>query len=1417
VSGGGKNATSTQAVSIPPSVLAQYNSVNNQAQQTAQTPFQKYSGEFVAPVNSTQASGIAGTSVAANEAQPAFTSAMTGLNAAQSATAPVNADALGKTSAASSLNGAAVNNFLSPYLSDVLGSTEAIQNQENQQQQAGQLGTAISSGAFGGDRTGIAAANLAQQQQLANNQTIAGIANQGFNTALGAAQTEQGLGLQGAAQEAAIGQTAYGEGANTATQTAALGAGAQNAALQGAQAQIGAGTVEQQTQQAKDTALYNQFLQQQSYPFQVDQFLANIAEGTGALSGSTTTTTQPGGFFSDKRLKHDIKKVGKTYDGQEIYSYKMHGDPRTHIGLIAQKVEKKHPEAVGLAGGFKTVDYGKATEEAANRGHFAPGGVVPYSNAPDSLMGYSRNGPQKAHGEQNYRHIEKVHVKFPNGDSIVDGMSGINKAHAVERARRNWSGADITPLGKISSDEALNPSTFENRGHFAEGGTPGGVAGGRKPVTGTIAEAAHTDFMDGMPVNDVLNKWAAKGYHRDHVLAGIKEHMASIGQAKFASGGLVPRMAYAGGGPSIVDPSDLSAILQAQQQMYAPYSGGASGVYGGEGGTVPRGGSSRVPAPSGAHPSLVVAQGSPQPAPSGASNTSQAIGLGEKGYGLYKKFSGPSGGGVSPATQAAAVNEGPAAPAAGVAPVAPAADTAAAAEGPAADVGATTAADAAGTAAAGAGDAAIGAAAGDAAGAGAADAAAALAAEYAAADVAAAAVIAAKRGGRIGLGAGGSPYSGIAADDPYSSAGGSLDIPSDPNSYSLKTAGALKKVPTGFQDIMNMSNINNMGSMTGSMFSNTALARGGLAGSRHGFSEGGPPDDADPVMDPDMDSKPTAVPSNGGISGWWDRNKGNVLPILSGLAAAGTAKTVHPGVALAAGLEAAAGNYVPTQQGLASAAQTQATTKGIDIQNKIQQMKANAAKDYLAPTSANSLAAPQQAAQSIADQYRKKYFVQPGYTPDEQAAMQKAIKASIVLGDAPVKSIQQAHENRVLSSTAANQNQAQDEADQLYQTATQSADPAARQSALVQYNALHQWTGDKYADQAGLLRNSRTGQPPIGIAAQSLTPMQAFETWRTLAGPTDTGAPARIPFTTWAKENGINIPQGWIAPGTDLGAAPTTAPAATAPSAPAANAAPPGSAPTARAARPTSVTATPPVDFGSSPSKPSWLTDPHHIMTDEEKPIASGYAAAENSLREEANGLRETQMQQVAVQRMLNQLPNAKLGPGTQDLASVQKVLGNLTGSQFTSWVDSNPAAYDILAKGLGNQALDTTLSKLRSEGAQVRLGQGESNLILNKLSASPEMAKSAVQSLLNWQNQQLSYEADRQNAIPSYLAQGKDARVFNHEYAQIRPLQSAVSTDAPPATSLRRPGQTSAPVTATGPKGERYVLDPVENKWVLK
>jgi len=357
-------------------------------------------------------------------AAPLQTAAAQNIAGAQAAAQPYQGMATGFGLAGArqiAPGGLNVGAYMSPYTEAVAQPTYQALRQQQEQERQRMLGEQIRGGAFGGDRGRIAQANLAQQQNLATAQALGNIYQQGYGQALGAAQQQQGVALQAeqanrqAQQQAAnqflgIGQQAFGQGAQTAQQQAALaqqlfgqgaqaaqtqqalgqglygigagvsqglaglGTGAQQAALQGGQAQLAAGTVEQQTQQAQNQALYNQFLQQQGYPFQVAQFLANIAMGTGALSGSTTTTTQPSSFFSDERLKHDIEPIGKTFDGQDIVRFKYKGEPGTRIGLVAQDVEKKHPEAVGLAGGYKTVDYDAATDEAAARAPKAYGG-----------------------------------------------------------------------------------------------------------------------------------------------------------------------------------------------------------------------------------------------------------------------------------------------------------------------------------------------------------------------------------------------------------------------------------------------------------------------------------------------------------------------------------------------------------------------------------------------------------------------------------------------------------------------------------------------------------------------------------------------------------------------------------------------------------------------------------------------------------------------------------------------------------------------------------------------------------------------------------------------------------------------------------------------------------------------------------
>jgi len=79
---------------------------------------------------------------------------------------------------------------------------------------------------------------------------------------------------------------------------------------------------------------------------------AGMMEMFGKIGGAALPL-----MFSDRRLKTDIKKVGKTGEGLPIYTYKYKGDNKTQMGVMAQDVEKKTPKAVQEVGGFKAVNY----------------------------------------------------------------------------------------------------------------------------------------------------------------------------------------------------------------------------------------------------------------------------------------------------------------------------------------------------------------------------------------------------------------------------------------------------------------------------------------------------------------------------------------------------------------------------------------------------------------------------------------------------------------------------------------------------------------------------------------------------------------------------------------------------------------------------------------------------------------------------------------------------------------------------------------------------------------------------------------------------------------------------------------------------------------------------------------------------
>lgn len=93
---------------------------------------------------------------------------------------------------------------------------------------------------------------------------------------------------------------------------------------------------------------------------------ANVVQGlieTPATGFSSFTNS----FFSDKRLKENLKKVGTLDNGLNVYegNYKKETglDTRPQLFLIAQEVKKKNPDAVTKVDGYLAVDYSKAVKE----------------------------------------------------------------------------------------------------------------------------------------------------------------------------------------------------------------------------------------------------------------------------------------------------------------------------------------------------------------------------------------------------------------------------------------------------------------------------------------------------------------------------------------------------------------------------------------------------------------------------------------------------------------------------------------------------------------------------------------------------------------------------------------------------------------------------------------------------------------------------------------------------------------------------------------------------------------------------------------------------------------------------------------------------------------------------------------------
>jgi hypothetical protein len=204
---------------------------------------------------------------------------------------------------------------------------------------------------------GIPMGELNQLQGMAGNQTsVAGAAQ-------GQAMSGYQMPFQTAQNQAALaGQAANlaNLGFQQAIQTRAQPLNETSALLTGNMVQTPQAQQVPQTQVAPTDVIgpamgaYNGALQ--AYGARQQAAAANM----GGLYGLAGTGLMAGAMFaSDRRLKTDIEKIGKTPGGSNVYNFRYKDDPSktTYAGVMAQELLKKRPEAVGKVGGHYVVDY----------------------------------------------------------------------------------------------------------------------------------------------------------------------------------------------------------------------------------------------------------------------------------------------------------------------------------------------------------------------------------------------------------------------------------------------------------------------------------------------------------------------------------------------------------------------------------------------------------------------------------------------------------------------------------------------------------------------------------------------------------------------------------------------------------------------------------------------------------------------------------------------------------------------------------------------------------------------------------------------------------------------------------------------------------------------------------------------------
>ena len=233
-----------------------------------------------------------------------------------------------------------VGGYMNPYLQMALAPQLAEANRQYDISGTRQQSAATQAGAFGGSREAI----MAAENERNRNMGLSNIIGQGYNQAFGRAQDQYnqsqqqalqglGVGIQGAGQLGQLGQNQYG----------------QQMGINQLQNQYGA-QQQAQMQRGLDTA-YQDFTNQQNYPYKQLGFMSDMIRGLplGQQSTSQMYQAPPSAIQTAGSLAltgYGINQLAKGANGGQVYEYADGGEIKTYAGDQGSVTSSDNIEAI---------------------------------------------------------------------------------------------------------------------------------------------------------------------------------------------------------------------------------------------------------------------------------------------------------------------------------------------------------------------------------------------------------------------------------------------------------------------------------------------------------------------------------------------------------------------------------------------------------------------------------------------------------------------------------------------------------------------------------------------------------------------------------------------------------------------------------------------------------------------------------------------------------------------------------------------------------------------------------------------------------------------------------------------------------------------------------------------------------------